>query len=92
MGKLGLVLMGRVMLCKSLVQFSVGGLGCVPSLFGLRRNSQSMPPPETAGHSQASLAQSPTHLQSQIPWGFSVPLLDPQVGKSVVGPSTFLTV
>ena len=58
MGKLGLVLMGRVMLCKSLIQFSVGGLGCVPSLFGLRRNSQSMPPPETAGHSQASLAQS----------------------------------
>ena len=22
---------------------------------------------------------------SQVPWGFSVPLLDPQVGKSVVG-------
>ena len=39
MGKLGLVLMGRVMLCKSLVQFSVGGLGCVPSLlFDLRPN------------------------------------------------------
>ena len=28
-------------------------------------------------------------LQSQIPWGFSVPLADPQVGKSVVGPITF---
>ena len=30
--------------------------------------------------------------QSQIPWGFSVPLLVPQVGKSVVGSRTFLTV
>ena len=29
---------------------------------------------------------------SQIPWGFSVPLLDPQVGKSAVGPNTFTTV
>ena len=28
-------------------------------------------------------------LQSQIPWGFSVPLACPQVGKSVVGPRTF---
>ena len=34
----------------------------------------------------------PSGLQSQIPWGFSVPLPDPQVGKSVVGPRTFLTV
>ena len=40
------------------------------------------------GHSQASLAQSPTGLQSQIPWQFSVPLLDPQVRKSVVGSRT----
>ena len=31
-------------------------------------------------------------LQSQIPWGFSVPLQDIQVGKSVSGPRTFLTV
>ena len=31
-------------------------------------------------------------LQSQIPCGFSVPLLDPQVGKSLVGARTFLTV
>ena len=30
--------------------------------------------------------------QSQILWEFSVPLLDPQVGKSGVGPRTFLTV
>ena len=31
-GKLGLVLMGRAMLSKSLIQFSVNGWGCVPSL------------------------------------------------------------
>ena len=32
-GKLGLVLMGGAMLSKSLIQFSVDGRGCVPSLF-----------------------------------------------------------
>ena len=31
-------------------------------------------------------------LQSPIPWGFSVPLLDPHVEKSVLHPRTFLTV
>ena len=31
-GKLGLVLMGGAMLSKSLIQFSVDGWGCVPSL------------------------------------------------------------
>ena len=31
-GKLGLVLMGRAMLSRSLTQFSVDGWGCVPSL------------------------------------------------------------
>ena len=30
--------------------------------------------------------------KSLFPWGFSVLLLDPQVGKSVVGPRTFATV
>ena len=36
-GKLGLVLMGRTMLSKSFIQFSVDGQGCVPSLlFDLR--------------------------------------------------------
>ena len=39
MGKLGLVLMGRAMLSKSLIQISVDGQGCVPSLlFDLRSN------------------------------------------------------
>ena len=33
-----------------------------------------------------------SQIQSQIPRGFSVPLPDLQVGKSVVGPKTFLTV
>ena len=37
MRKLGLVLMGRAMLSKSVIQFSVDGWGCVPSLlFDLR--------------------------------------------------------
>ena len=39
MRELGLVLMGRAMLSKSLIQFSVVGWVCVPSLlFGLRPN------------------------------------------------------
>ena len=38
------------------------------------------------------LSSVPTGLQSQIPLGFSVPLLDPQIWKTVVGPRTFLTV
>ena len=36
---MGLVLMGRAMVSKCLIQFSVGGRGCVPSLlFDLRPN------------------------------------------------------
>ena len=31
-GKLGLIVMGGAMLSKSLIQFSVDGWGCVPSL------------------------------------------------------------
>ena len=38
-GKLGLVLMGRAMISKSLIQFSIEEWGCVPSLlFNLRLN------------------------------------------------------
>ena len=56
---MGLVLMGRAMLSKSLIQFYVDGRSYVPSLlFGLRPNCQPMPPLETPGHSQASLGQS----------------------------------
>ena len=37
--KLGLALVGRTMLSKSIIQFSVDGRGCVPSLlFDLRPN------------------------------------------------------
>ena len=89
-GKLGLVLMGRTMLSKSLIQFSVEGWSCVPSLLftwgqtmvevmkimvtSLKRSHASAarltgsnlaaghhwptPPPETPGHSRASLDQS----------------------------------
>ena len=89
-GRLGLVLMGGAMLSKSLIQFSVDGWSCVPSLlfiWGLTmvevmkimatsfkrscahtatlpaRDSAvgrcwPMPPPETPGHSRASLCQS----------------------------------
>ena len=57
-----------------------------PLLFGLRSNCWPMTPLESPGHSQAILVQCPTAFQSQIPWVFSVPLLNPQVGKSVVGP------
>ena len=41
---------------------------------------------------EAVLLSNPTGLQNQIPWRFSVPLPDPQVGKSIVGPKTFVTV
>ena len=84
--------MGRAMLSKSLIQFSVDGWGCVPSLLftwgqtmvevmkimvtSFKRshagtatlhapnpaegqNCQLRPLPETPGHSQASLGQSP---------------------------------
>ena len=51
--------MGVTMFSKSLIQFSVDGWSCVPSLlFGLRPNCQPMPPPETPRHSQAGLGQS----------------------------------
>ena len=36
-GETGLVLMGGAMLCKSLIQFSVDGQGCVPSLLYVLR-------------------------------------------------------
>ena len=90
-GKLGLVLMGRAMLSKSLIQFCVDGWGYIPHLLftwdqtmvevmkimatSFKRSHagtatlsvpnpaaghcQPMPLLETAGHSQASLGQSP---------------------------------
>ena len=49
-------------------------------------------PPRVFSQSCESSAVNPTGPLSQIFWEFSVPLLDPQVGKSVVGPRAFLTV
>ena len=41
MGKLGLILMGGALFSKSLIQYSVDGWGCVPSLFfDLRPNNR----------------------------------------------------
>ena len=66
-----LVLIGRAMLSKSLLPFSVDGRVCVPSLlFGLRPNCPPRPPLETPGHLQASIAQSlvETLLLSPSSW------------------------
>ena len=79
MGILGLVLMGRAIFSKSLIQFSVEGQGYVPSpLFDLRPNWSWA---STPGHSQASLDQSllGTLLLSPGPWcteGFVCALQD----------------
>ena len=43
-GKLGLILMGRAMLSKSLIQFSVDGRGCIPSLLFDQRSNYGEPP------------------------------------------------
>ena len=92
-GKLGFVLMGGAMFSESLIQFSADRCGWVPSLlFSLRQNFQPMPLPETPEHSKASLAQSPTASKVKFPRGSQLDLLDSQVGKSVLGPRTFLPV
>ena len=44
--------------------------------------------PQSSGRPSSN----PTHPQGQIPWGFSVPLLDPQAGKPDVGFRMFRTV
>ena len=49
----------------------------------------SVPSKSLFPQSCGSSIKNPTGLQSQIPWRFSVPLPDPQVGKSVVSPRTF---
>jgi len=50
-------------------------------------------PPRVCLPSPVEVPQSnPSGLQTHISWGFSVPLPDPQVGKSVVCPRTVLTV
>ena len=54
--------------------------------------SKSLFPQSCVKFCKACVRPNPTGLQSQILWEFSVPLPDPQVGKAVVGPRTFLTV
>ena len=71
-GKLGLVLMGRAMLSKSLIQFSVDGRGCVPSLFFVLR------PNYVGGNEDNSdlLQKVPCrHCYIQYPQACSKPLL-----------------
>ena len=153
-----LVLMGRAMFSKSLIEFSIDGWGCVPSLLldlrpnyggGNEENGDHLPkvpcthcplqcpqpcgrPPQTHASArdswtltgmsgsvscrvitpfswvlvhtrfclcpprnllpQSCVSSVVKSLQSQILWGFSVALPDPQVGKSVAGPRIFLTV
>ena len=71
-GKLGLVLMGWAMLSKPLIQFSVDGWGCVPSLlFDLRQNYGG------GNEDNGSLLQKVPwmHCNAQCPQPCSSPLL-----------------
>ena len=71
-GELDLVLVDGAMLTESLIQFSVDGHGCVPSLFFDLRpvyvldpaagHHRPKPLPETPGHSWTSLGQECAHL------------------------------
>ena len=90
-GNLGLVLMGGVILSKSLIQFCVDELGCVPSLlFGLKPNYGRG---NSSNHLQKDLCQ---HCCIQCPWpvsGHCRPTLPPEtpghsqatLGQSLVG-------
>ena len=93
-GKPGLVLMGGAMLSKSLIQFSVDGWGCVPSLlFDLRPNYGGV------NEDNGDLPQNVLcmHFHTQCPWPCSKPLpthasardsrtLQASLGQSLVGP------
>ena len=56
-GKLSVVLMGRAMLSKSLIQFSVDGWGCVSSLR-----------PNYGGELEKEMATHSSSLAWKIPW------------------------
>ena len=69
--KLGLVLMGRAMLSKSLIQISVDGQGCVPSLlFDLRPNYGGGS--EDNGDLLQKTPSMPCHTQCPQPWSRSL--------------------
>ena len=87
-GKLGLVLMGGAMHSKSLIQFSIDGTGCACCLAWGQIDPPTSPLRLLDIHRQVRLSL--PLASSQVPWRVLC-LLDPQVGKSVVGPRTFLT-
>ena len=64
-GKLGLVLMGRAMFSKSLMEFSVDGRGCVPSLLLDLRSNYGGSNEENGDHLQKVPH---THCPIQCPW------------------------
>ena len=74
--------------------FKSGSVSCgvtAPFSWVLVHTKFCLCPPSVCFPSSVEVLESnPTGLQSHIPWGFSVPLLDPQA--SVVGPRTFATV
>ena len=73
-GKLGLVLMGGAMLSKSLIQFSVDGLGCVPSLlFDLRPNCGG------GNEGNGDLIKRLVHCCTQCSWTLQQATADPHL-------------
>ena len=89
----GLVLLGRVMLSKSLIQFSLEGWGCVPSLlFDLRLNygggNEDMATSFKRSHAHSATLSAPNPAASHRQL---TPLLEtpghswPSLGQSLVG-------
>ena len=70
-GKLGLVLMGRAMLSKSLIQFSIDWEGCVPSLLFELRPNYGRGSEDSSDLLRKDLC---THCCIQCPWPCSRPL------------------
>ena len=87
--KLGLILMGGAMLSKSLIWFSVGGWGCVPSLlFDLRPNygegNEDDGPPSEGPCMLSAPNPAPGHCQPTPPPGTSGHTWT-SLGQSLVG-------
>ena len=84
-GKLGLVLMGRAMLSKSLMEFPVDGWGCVPSLLVNLRPNYGGGNEENGDHLQKVPR---THCPIQCPWPCGRP---PQTHASAGDSGTFMS-